>query len=144
MGLVDPRGAIAAGARTVTWFSGNQRQVRLVLDATTPLGQTFAFTLPPTGKVLQLQAAVRVTGVGKITFDIGCDGRPDGEMLARPDAGAAIVQTWGKAANRYLDESAIQHTGPYRDGNGWRIVPVRITASDKVEVAISHPLAVVE
>jgi len=84
-------------------------------------------------------------GAGKIIFDVGCDGQPDGELLARPDAtGPAIVQTWGDTANRYLDGSAAQHTGPYRDGSGWRIIPVRVTASDKAEVTISRPSVVVE
>jgi hypothetical protein len=85
------------------------------------------------------------TGAGKITFDVGCDGQPDGEPLARPDAtGAAVVQTWADTANRYLDRSAAQHTGPYRDGSGWRIIPVRVTASDRAEVTISRPSVVVE
>ena len=136
---------IVSGPRTVTWLSGNQREVKLALDPKAPLGQTFAFTLPPTGKVVQLQVAVVATGAGKITFDVGCDGQPDGEPLARPDAtGAAVVQTWADTANRYLDRSAAQHTGPYRDGSGWRIIPVRVTASDRAEVTISRPSVVVE
>ena len=136
---------IASGPRTVTWLSGNQREVKLALDPKAPLGQTFAFTLPPTGKVVQLQAAVVATGTGKITFDVGCDGQPDGELPARPDAtDPAVVQDWADTANRYLDWSAAQHTGPYRDGSGWRIIPVRVTASDKAEVTISRPSVVVE
>ena len=129
----------------MTWLAGNQRKVKLALDPDAPLGQTFAFTLPPTGKVVQLQAAVVAKGTGKITFDVGCNGRADGELLARPDgAGPAVVLTWGAAANRYLDWSAAQHTGPYRDGSGWRIIPVRVTASGKAEVTITRPSVVVE
>ena len=136
---------LASEPRTVTWLSGNQREVKLVLDPNAPLGQTFAFTLPPTGKVVQLQAAVVAGGPGKITFDVGCDGRPDDELLARPDAtGSAVVRTWTDTANRYLDWSTAQHTGPYRDGSGWRIIPVRVTASGKAEVTISRPSVVVE
>ena len=47
-------------------------------------------------------------------------------------------------ANRYLDWAAAQHTGPYRDGSGWRIIPVRVTASEKAEITLARPLVVVE
>jgi hypothetical protein len=137
---------IVAGPRTVTWLAGNQREVKLALDPTAPLGQTFAFTLPPTGRVAQLQVAIVAKGTGKITFDVGCRGQSDIELPARPDgAGPAAVLTWGaEKGNRYLDWSAAQHTGPYRDGSGWRIIPVRVTASEKAEVTISRPSVVVE
>ncbi len=129
----------------MTWLSGNQREVKLALDPKAPLGQTLAFTLPPTGKVVQLQVAVVATGAGKITFNVGCDGKPDGELLARPDATALpVIQTWADTANRYLDWSTAQHSGRYRDGSGWRIIPVRVTASDKAEVTISRPSVVIE
>ena len=78
----------------MTWLAGNQREVKLALDPTAPLGQTLAFTLPPTGKVVQLQATIVAKGTGKIIFDVGCHGQPDGELLARSDgAGLAVVQT---------------------------------------------------
>ncbi len=136
---------IVAGPRRVTWLAGNRREVKLALDRKAPLGETFAFTLPPTGKLLELQAAVAARGTGKITFDVGCRGQSDGELLAGAGAaGPAVVQTWADAARRYLDWSAARHTGPYRDGSGWRIIPVRVTAADKAEVTISRPSVVVE
>jgi hypothetical protein len=136
---------ITSEPRTVTWFSGNQREVKLVLDHNAPLGQTFAFTLPPTGKVVQLQANIVAKGTGKIVFDVGCRGQPDGEVLARSDgAGPAVVQTWTNMANRYLAWSTVEHTGPYRDGSGWRIIPVRVTASTRAEATVSRASVVVE
>jgi hypothetical protein len=132
---------ITTGARSIAWFAGNQREIKLKLDPALPLGETFAFTVPPTGTVQKIAVTLAANAEGKIRFDVGCDGQADGEIAAAglsADAGELAGQ-WAAAANRYLDWAATHQSGPYRDGSGWRVVPVRVTASGKGELILSHP-----
>jgi hypothetical protein len=121
--------------------------VKLALDPGKPLGETFAFILPPTGVVNELTFDVALKGEGKVTFDVGCDGQPDGELRECPQTptAAADVTTvkWTEAANGYLSWAAASHTGPYRDDSGWRIVPVRIRSDAKLDVLLSNVMVVV-
>jgi hypothetical protein len=120
--------------RQVTWFDGNSREVKLAVDAKRPLGEVFAFVVPPTGKIRELSFAVSARGKGTVRFDVGCDNRPDGELLDLPGtptpADKATTVRWSAAAQAVLDQN------PYRDDNGWRIIPVRVTASERIELVL--------
>ena len=129
--------AIGAGDRHVTWFAGNQREVKLQLDPQQPLRDVFLLTAPPTGKVASVKLSLSTSGDGVVTFDVGCDGAIDAQVCSTATAGTTqLVSTssdWLQAAAGQLE------TGVRRDGSGWRLCPVRVTATAPVEV-IFHEL----
>jgi hypothetical protein len=123
----------------VSWFAGNQRRIKLTIDPAKLLGETIAFTMPPTGAVREIELAIAAKGTGPIRFDVGCDGVVDGEVDAGSPSPAtnATKINWTAAVQGYLDWAAAHEAGPYRDESGWRIVPVRMTAGTKAEVTLS-------
>jgi len=48
------------------------------------------------------------------------------------------------AMTKYLSWKTDGVTGPYRDGNGWRIVAIRLTTTSKAEVTISGVKVIVQ
>jgi hypothetical protein len=117
------RESLASG-RTVTWFEGNHRELKIRLGPDRPLGEAFSLVVPPTGDVREV--VVEVTGPGADTarFDVGCNN------VADPD--------WRKAAASYA------RTAPHRDDNGWRIIPVRVTGKEKGELQLRIERIIVE
>jgi hypothetical protein len=113
-----------AGRRTVTWFEGNRRELKFTLSPDQPLGEVFCLVVPPTGDVKEVVVRVTGSGADKVQFDVGCDN------VADPD--------WQKAVARQA-RSAV-----YRDDNGWRLIPVRVTAKTKGEVRLRMERIVVE
>ena len=69
-------------------------------------------------------------------MDVGCDGEIDGQIRSTATAGTAqLVSTssdWLEAAARQLQASV------RRDGSGWRLCPIRVTATAPVEVTLSQ------
>ncbi len=125
---------ITKGQRVVTWLDGNIRQVELSVSSNESVGKTFAFVIPPTGTVMQTTLRADVAGQGTVTFDVGCDGSLDGKLSAG-DSHVALKLT--DAVARVAD------TGPYRDDNGWRIVPVRVQSDGEVHLTIRDPKVVI-
>jgi hypothetical protein len=119
--------AITAASRTNTWFGDNAFEQTFTLAPgeamrqpdpnwpwpTSPEGTVFTLVVPPTGEVKSVSLSV----TGDAQFDIGNDGTPDTD--------------WTTAVAR-----AVRAT-PYRDGNGWRIIPVRVTVSAATEVRLA-------
>jgi hypothetical protein len=137
---------IAPGARSVTWFAGNQREIKLVLDPAKPLGETLGLILPPTGQVEELGLRISVKGEGPVRFEIGCSGLPDGAIAVGPgmsSVAAESAKSWVAAVQRYVQWAATHHSGPYHDGSGWRQVPIRVTAQGKAEVVLDGVKVVV-
>ena len=138
---------ITTASRTVSWFSRNQPEIKLVLDPTRPLGETFAFLLPSTGEIRSMSLMITAKGQGKIRFDVGCCSLSGGEVVSsgEPPVGVKAIQLpWATATDRYLKWAAAHHMGPYRDGSSWRVVPVRVTSNTKVEVVLNHLNLVVQ
>jgi len=129
------RRAIGGGDRQVTWFAGNQREVKLPLDPQQPLRDVLLLTAPPTGKVEQIQLSLSKKGDGTVSLDVGCDGEIDAQVLSTATAGTTqLISTssdWLAAAARQLQASV------RRDGSGWRLCPIRVTATGLVEVTLS-------
>lgn len=81
-----------------------------------------------------------------IHFDVGCGNLPGGNltMTTGNDSSAnPSPAQWAAAASGYLQWAAAHHAGPYRDGSGWRMIPVRVTSSAKGEVILSQPKIVI-
>jgi len=140
--------AITPTPRTVTWFGGNQYDIKLTLDPAKPLGETFLLLLPPTGTVKSVDFSIKGSGQGEVRFDVGCDDQPDGVMATIPaaftPAATATTVKWTDAVTRYLAWRTATSAAPIRDGNAWRVVPVRVTATGKVEVTVSEVRVVVQ
>ena len=119
----------------MTWFAGNQREVKLLLDPQQPLRDVLLLTAPPTGKVEQIQLSLSTKGDGTVSLDVGCDGEIDAQVLSTATAGTTqLISTssdWLEAAARQLQAS------DRRDGSGWRLCPIRVTATGLVEVTWS-------
>ncbi len=132
--------ALGAAPRTVSWFGDNSRVLKLMLDPAKPLGETFILAVPPTGKVSDLRLALSTTGTGKIVFDIGCDDVPDDEILATTqpagDDNRISAIKWRQAMNSCLAKFARTDSEAYRDDSGWRMIPVRVTATSKVALTL--------
>jgi hypothetical protein len=135
------RAAITARTRTVTWLDGNLRQLELALDGKQSLGALLTFMVPPTGDVQEVACMLSTNGPGRVKLDVGCDGVVDGQLRRPPPtAGSAAPATdidWTGAVRRVLAFT------PYRDDSGWRLVPVRVTADDKVQLTIRDVRVVV-
>ena len=56
----------------------------------------------------------------------------------------AVARSLAWLAKQQRSDGLWSLKGPYRDGSGWHIIPVRVTASDKAEVTIVRPSVVVE
>jgi hypothetical protein len=110
--------------RTVTWFEGNHRELKFTVGPDQPLGEVFCLVVPPTGDVKEVMVHVTGTGADKVQFDVGCDN------VADPD--------WRKAA------ASQARSALYRDDNGWRLIPVRVTGKEKGEVHLRMERIVVE
>ena len=69
-------------------------------------------------------------------MDVGCDGEIDGQVRSPATAGTTqLVSTssdWLETAARQLQTSV------RRDGSGWRLCPIRVTATGLVEVTLSQ------
>lgn len=122
-------GAVASttAPRRITWFAGNQREVKLTVDPARPLDSVFVLALPSTGiaKAVRLE---RNGGPGEITFDVGADDIVDG---------VDVNLDWTAAIQRYLD-ARDREGGPVRDGSGWRLVPVRVRGQAKGEIILRN------
>jgi hypothetical protein len=142
LGWWTGRETVGTGPRTVTWLDGNLRQQELTLDGRQPLGPWFTFTLPPTGDVREITFHVSADGAGQVQFDVGCDGVPDGRLTKPASTAQPAAQTtdgdWTAAVRRVLAGR------PDRDDNGWRLVPVRVIADDKVKLIIQDVRVVVQ
>jgi hypothetical protein len=77
-----------------------------------------------TGDVKEVVVHVTGTDADKVQFDVGCDN------VADPD--------WQKAVASHA------RSGLYRDDNGWRLIPVRVTGKKKGEVRLRMERIVVE
>jgi hypothetical protein len=110
--------------RTVTWFEGNHRELRFTLGPDQPLGEVFGLVVPPTGAVKEVVVNVTGTGADELQFDVGCDN------VADPD--------WQKAVASQAQNAL------YRDENGWRLIPVRVTSKKKGEVHLRMERVIVE
>jgi hypothetical protein len=129
------RRAIGAGDRQVTWFAGNQREVKFPLDPQQSLRDVLLLTAPPTGKVEQIQLSFTTKGDGTVRLDVGCDGEMDGQVRS-----TATVETaqFVSTSSDWLDAAARQlQAGDRRDGSGWRVCPIRVTATGAVDVTLS-------
>jgi hypothetical protein len=111
-----------AGRRTIGWFEGNHRVLKLTLRPDKPLGEVFGVVLPPTGDLKEL--VVEVTGAGAAEFDVGCDNVVDAD--------------WQKAVGAHARDAV------YRDDNGWRLVPVRVRSREKTDLQLKIKSLVVE
>jgi len=110
--------------RMVTWLKGNVREVAIDLAGNEPLGKTFAFVLPPQGKLTDASVEVQLRGAQPIRVDIGCDG---------------VVDTELQATGTFDWTDALQDYEPrYRDGNNWRIIPVRLRSDDSAHVVVRN------
>jgi hypothetical protein len=110
--------------RTVTWMGGNQREQKLLLDPSKPLGEVFTLVIPPTGDVQELVATVTGSGAERAQFDVGCENKVDAD--------------WKKAVESYARKPL------YRDDNGWRIIPVRVRSAEKIEIHVTLEKLVVQ
>ena len=110
--------------RTVTWFDGNHRELKFTLGPDHASGEVFSFVVPPTGDVKEVVVHVTGTGADKVRFDVGCDN------VADPD--------WQRAV------ASQARSALYRDDNGWRVIPVRVSAGAKCEVHLRIERIVVE
>jgi hypothetical protein len=113
-----------ADRRTVTWFEGNHRELRFTLGPDQPLGEVFCFVVPPTGDVKEVLVNVTGTGAREVQFDVGCDN------VADPD--------WQKTIASHA------RTAIFRDDNGWRLIPVRVTSKKQGEVRLRMERVIVE
>jgi hypothetical protein len=111
-----------AARRTVGWFEGNQRVLKLTLRPDKPLGEVFGVVLPPTGDLKEL--VVDVSGGGAVDFDVGCDNVVDAD--------------WQKAVIAQARDAVL------RDDNGWRLIPVRVRSREKIELQLRMKTLVVE
>jgi hypothetical protein len=111
------------------------------LDPQQPLRDVLLLTAPPTGKVERIQVSLSTRGEGVVSFDVGCDGEIDGQVLSTATAGTTqLVSTssdWLETAARQLQASV------RRDGSGWRLCPIRITATGAVKVTFSKVVVTV-
>jgi hypothetical protein len=117
-------GAALAGRRIITWFEGNHRELKFTLGPDHASGEVFCFVVPPTGDVKEVVVHVTGTGADKVRFDVGCDN------VADPD--------WQRAV------ASQARSALYRDDNGWRVIPVRVSAGAKCEVHLRIEKIVVE
>lgn len=132
--------------RSVTWFGGNQREIKLAVDPAKPLDSVVTLVLPPTGKVTSVDFSVLLTGntTNPVTFDVGCDGTVDATVTPGPVAVAStMLLYWPAVVNRYL-EMCDRQGGPVRDEQGWRLVPVRLRSAAKAELTLSALRLVVQ
>ncbi len=127
------RSALVDRARTITWLADNKRQLKLNLDGEHPLGEVFTLAMPPTGDLKELNITLTVAGQGSVRIDLGCDGVIDEELIAGE---LPVMAKWLKAASQCLREN------PYRDDNGWRIVPIRVTAAGAASLQVDFQKAV--
>ncbi len=139
---------MTAMPRVVTWFGGNQREVKLALDPDKHLGEVFLLVLPPTGEVKSLDFTITGNGAGPVRFDVGCRDATDGEMATLPaaatSAATATTVPWRDAVTRYLAWRTTENSAAFRDDNHWRLVPVRVTAGGKVTLKLSGLRMVVQ
>jgi hypothetical protein len=116
--------SIADQPRTVTWLRGNVREVSLELDEKDVLGKTCEFVLPPHGNVTEATVELQIDRGGPLRVDVGCDGVIDTELQA------SGTLDWTELLRRYEPR--------YRDGNGWRIVPVRWQSAQPARVLVRN------
>lgn len=128
--------------RTVSWLSGNARELKLTVDANKPLDSVFVLTLPPTGDLSELKMNLRAAGTGTLFIDVGCQGTSQGQIAltapaADPNApiDAANLLDWPTAVASYLAARKTQG-GPPRDGSRWRLIPVRLTCDAHADVTV--------
>lgn len=129
--------------RTVSWLAGNQAEATLNVDPAKRLSSVFSFTLPPNGQVTKLTFAISSPEGGQVQFDIGCDGVPDVAITLKPGE-RVLPPDWSKAANDYLQSCQRPGATLYRDENGRRIIPVRLSSDAKGTVTISEVQATVQ
>jgi hypothetical protein len=113
-----------ANRRIITWFEGNRRELKFTLGPDQPLGEVFCLVVPPTGDVKEVVVHVTGPGAHKVQFDVGCANGAD------PDCQKAVASQARSAL--------------YRDDNGWRLIPVRVTGKKKGEVRLRMQRIVVE
>lgn len=132
---------IGADDRQVTWFAGNQREIKLQLDPKQPLRDVLLLTAPPTGAVKRIQLSFSTKGEGVVSLDVGCDGTIDAQIRSTAAAGTAQLVS---ASSDWLETAARQlQASVRRDGSGWRLCPIRVTATGPVEVSLTQLQATV-
>lgn len=124
--------ALTDQPRVVTWLQGNHRAAKLKLDGSRPLGEVFTFAVPPTGKIKDVAFTMHLTRKGRVHFAAGCDEHLSGDWTESGTSGDTPASNfkWADALNRALAQYC------YRDDNGWRLIPVRLTAPSKMEIVI--------
>jgi len=116
--------------RTVTWLEGNARELTLELNPNDELGKSFAFVLPPQGRIVKARVDLQMSGTEPIHVDIGCDGSTDA------DVGSDGTLDWTNLLSGYDAE--------YRDGSQWRIIPVRLRSEQASQVVIGSVVLTLE
>lgn len=130
--------AITSYPRAVTWFQGDQREIKLTLDPAQLLGPTFALVLPPTGEIKRLEFAVAAEpGDMKVSVDLGCDDAVEVEVSRAQTVDLA------EAARKWLAWREATKQPVIRDEQGWRVVPVRVTGAAKGTVTVKEVVGVV-
>jgi uncharacterized membrane protein YfbV (UPF0208 family) len=125
------RQAITAEPRVVTWFGDNRRQVELSLDPSQPLGAVFTLTVPPTGAVQDVQFTLSSSAASEIALDFGGEGSHETVLRTSEATLESPVDSWFQEVARRLEAAS------HRDDNGWRVLPVRVTATTAVKVVLS-------
>jgi hypothetical protein len=136
----------ALPGRQVTWFGGNTRELTLDLDPDQPLDRVVVLPLPPSGKVSAVDFAATVSGAAAtntVSFDVGCDDTVEAKVRFPVSYAPRTELDWPAAVQRHLDARAAQGDA-VRDGNGWRLVPVRLRSATKAKVTLFDPWIVVE
>jgi hypothetical protein len=128
--------ALTDSPRTVRWFEANQREARVALRPKQPSSETVVVAIPPTGAVHK--AALSGSATGRARLDVGCAG---GDPIWLEGAWKFDL---AQAINRYLAWRPPGHPGPDRDGNGWRRIPLCLTAPETAAVTLGSPEVVVQ
>ena len=126
--------------RVISWLVGNWREQKLSLDSNKHPGEVVSIAVPD-GNIVSAEMLFTPTkGDGKILIDIGCDDIIDIELPANQ----ATTVNFARDITKYLTWKADGITGPYRDGNNWRIMPMRLTTTGKTDVTLSRVRVVVK
>jgi hypothetical protein len=145
------RETLVAGSRSVVWQGGWEAEengtpvwrdewtVKVDPSSRKP-GPVFVMRLPPTGKVTQAAIELEITGKSPVTIDVGADAR--GFVECAPDRTSVSLEP--EVVNAYLAWRERECGGVERDLNGWRLLPIRFTASNATEVTVRRARATLE
>ena len=111
---------------TVITLANGEKTATLTVNPGASAGAVIVFALP-VGVTTPPAVKCTLNWMGEIAvrYDVGCDNSVDGE------ATRAVPIDLTKAVAAYMDNWT-----PERDGNSRQLIPVRVTASEKVEVTV--------